>query len=974
MKNARYICIYLLFFFFKTISGQNIFQWPYQHIDKKAGLSNSAITEIYMDRNDIMWFGSWDGLNNYDGTSINYFKPDKLKKGSISNNIIRELHEDKNGNLWIVTHSGINRFNPGNSSFIPYFENNNIPFQEYNLKACTDPDSDLWIAINGYGISKYSAKSGSFKPYKFSNTEPEWLTSVIGLGLVGEYLFVLGQHGHLVCINNNKIEFEFNVYPGDILQQNKFLWLNDNYYLAVPTVNSGLTLYNLTNKEHAKTHLQTGASRVSCLSMNLKCNALWLGTESGNMYKITEQKGKFKIDTEDSYIPILSQKKLKILSIKETKQDILWVGTDGDGIYKFLTKERPFYPIISGQPELGQLSQSIVRCIYEDGENLYVGTRGGGLNIVNTYNTKATRIYDTNSGLSDNAVLSVNRDQKGNIWVGIDNEGIDMIEANTKKLFHFPKDFVNGNNKSFASVYSICVDFNNDLWLGTSGYGVIHLKIRKLNNGKYELVDYQNFDSRNSIMTSNIVYSVIEEKPNIFWFGSRLGGLYKYDALVKKFVNFKELSSKNLGLSDNDILCLLKDSKNNLWIGTSGGLNCLNLNSPDYHAISYTQYDGLPNNTIHGILEDKNGELWISTNNGLSLLNARDHTFKNFDWNDGLQNNEFTDGADFKSPLSNKLYFGGIEGIDIVYPDKLKTSVFFPKLAITVFQVHNMIIYPGDKYNLLKQPINITKEVKLNYKQNFISFHFTALDYWNKQSCEYAYYLENYDKDWININKQSFVNLVNIPPGKYKFHLKNTNENGIWNPEIRTISLTVTPPFWATPLAYLVYIILFFLILLAIYVSIRNRILLRKTIAIEKIKREHEDELNNYKVQFFINIAHEFRTPLTLIMGPAVTLLKRNCDEYITKPLKTIYKNSLRFQKLIQELIEFRKIETGRAKLEVSKCDLNDFTLNIVSIFQEYAVERGIEMIFIPSFYPAFGYIDSNKVEKILINLNFKCN
>ena len=464
-----------------------------------------------------------------------------------------------------------------------------------------------------------------------------------------------------------------------------------------------------------------------------------------------------------------------------------------------------------------------------------MGTRGGGLNVLNTQNQLENRVYTTRDGLSNNAVLSINKDQKGNLWIGVDGEGIDMMEAKTGKILHFPRDVESAANVNFASVYAICAGSDNSIWLGTSGYGVIRLQVQKRADGRYELRKFERIDSRNSKMKSNIVYSIVEEKPGIFWFGTRFGGLYKYNSKNREFEEVVQTSSNPNGLSNNDVLSLCRDSKNHLWIGTSGGLNYKSLESSTQPVLRYSQSDGLLNNTIHGILEDNQGRIWISTNEGLSLFNYNDRSFKNFDWNDGLQNNEFTDGAVFKSPVSHKLYFGGIDGVDIVNPDKLDTSFFFPKLAFTEFQVHNVIINPGDNTKLLNHHINATQSIRLNYNQNFITFHFTTLDYWNKQRCKYAYYLENYDKEWIYINKQSFVNLVNVPPGKYKLHIKNTNENGSWTSEIRTVSIIITPPFWATKFAYAIYILMFILIQAGWINAIRKRTKRKKIIAIEKI-------------------------------------------------------------------------------------------------------------------------------------------
>jgi len=969
MTNKAIIIYIWPFLFSNIVIAQNISQWPYQHIDKRAGLSNSAITSIFMDKNDYLWFGTWDGLNRYDGSTISVYKPNPGDNQSISNNIVRELQEDGKGRLWIITHSGINQFNPDLNSFNSWFDTLNVPFQEYSLKACIGPDSAVWIGQVGWGIGRFNEKSEKFIPYVVKGVDSEWLKTVTGIGSYNGLLYVLSGTGKLACIKDHQIMFSYQVNLKTRIQQPRFLILNHQYFLAVPAENGSLAMYNLMADSIVPVQLKMGSTGISSISQNQKKDALWVGTESGNIFKISMINGHLKSESLDSYIPLLAQKKLKILSITETSQNILWIGTDGDGIYKFLTKERLFNSITYGQTNQGHLSQSIVRCIYEDAGKLYVGTRGGGLNVLNTQNQLENRVYTTKDGLSNNAVLSINKDQKGNLWIGVDGEGIDMMEAKTRKIFHFPRDVESAGNVNFASVYAICASSDNSIWLGTSGFGVVHLLIQKHPNGKYVLSKYERIDSRNSKMKSNIVYSIVEERPGIFWFGTRFGGLYKYNSKSGEFEEVVQTSGNPTGLSNNDVLSLCRDSKNHLWIGTSGGLNYKSLESSIQPIIRYNQKDGLLNNTIHGILEDDMGRIWISTNEGLSLYNFNDNTFKNFDWNDGLQNNEFTDGAVFKSPVSHKLYFGGIDGVDIVNPDKLDTSFFFPKLAFTEFQVHNVIINPGDNTNLLSKHINATESLRLNYNQNFITFHFTTLDYWNKQRCIYAYYLENYDKEWIYINKQSFVNLVNVPPGKYKLHIKYTNENGSWNSEIRTVSIIITPPFWATKFAFVVYVLMFILVQAGWINAIRKRTKRKKIIAIEKIKREHEEELNNYKLQFFTNIAHEFRTPLTLIMGPIATILKRNNDSSVKKHLTTVYKNALRLQKLIQELIEFRRIETGNAKLEVSEKNLNDFTADIVGIFQVYSFERGIELTFLPSEGSSVGYIDSKKIEKVLINL-----
>src|SRR5690349_13088936 len=291
--------------------------------------------------------------------------------------------------------------------------------------------------------------------------------------------------------------------------------------------------------------------------------------------------------------------------------------------------------------------------------------------------TKRTRVVNTSNGLSNNAVLSINKDHDNNIWVGMDGEGIDMIESGTGRILHFPRDFENKSDLQFSFVYSICVDAFNDIWLGTSGYGVIRLKVvRSSGKKKYSLKEYDRISNAGmtsvSSLKSNIVYSIVEVKPNQLSFGTRGGGIYRYNALTKEIeAHIQASSNEKNSLNNNDVLSLYIDQQEELWVGSSGGLHRVYLQNRPYRIEHFTEHEGLPNNTIHGILEDGQTNIWVSTNRGLVMYNRSRGRFKSFDANDGLNNNEFADGAAFKSRISGKLFFGGVDGLDIVFPEKL---------------------------------------------------------------------------------------------------------------------------------------------------------------------------------------------------------------------------------------------------------------------------------------------------------------
>lgn len=953
-----------------TFAPDSLAPLPYQHISKTNGLSNSAITSIYMDSYDYVWFGSWDGLNQYNGSDIRIYKPEAFSATAISNNIVRDFLEDKDKNLWIVTHKGINRYNRNSDSFKSFFAaNHNIPFLEYNMRACLGPDSVLLVSLIGQGLNRYEKSTDSFVPVLIEGLEKKWTQQIVGIGSNNQLTYLLGNDGKLICVLNNKV-----VYTRQLLSSVKlhaFFQLNGKPYLALTSNDGSIHLYTLTDLEKQALTFKLSNFPISCIATNAANTEIWVGTDLGNIFKLHETDGKFSAYNMADAFPTLYKAQRKILSIKESKQDILWIGTDGDGVFKFLTKPKPFSSIGTSREDKQGISNTIVRSVYEDSQGtLFVGTRGGGLNILTE--GKATKVITTTQGLSNNAVLALNKDKVGNLWIGTDGNGLDMLEHKTNRLFHFPEDFENKTSLQFGYVYSICIDAYGTLWLGTSGYGVIKLRIKKTNQG-YRLEEEEQITyspDKSTSLNSNVVYSIIEESPNILWFGTRGSGIYRYNSLTKEIVEHIHTgSSGNKLLNNDDVISLFISKDEKLWVGTSGGLTAIPLQRSHAAAKQFTLRDGLPNNTIHSIQEDPKGLLWLSTNNGLVHFNPEAKKFRNYDTNDGLQNNEFTDGASFRSVTSERLFFGGINGLDVINPMQLDTVNYFPRLSISDFEIHNVHITPNDSASILSKHIDFTSSLTLRYDQNFISFHFTTLNYWNKQRSQYAYFLENFDKDWNYIGQQSFVNLTNIPPGEYTLHINYTNENGVWSPAGKKINIIVKPPFWKTTWAYAAYLAMLIGLQIGIVLIIRQRARVKRAAAIDKFKIQQLKELNDYKLQFFTNIAHEFRTPLTLILGPVSALIKKANSVWQQQQLKTIYNNSLRLQKLLEELLQFRKIESGKENPVLQKTDLIQLTHEIVEIFQQHAEDHEVTLEFMPETEVLYGFVDVRKTEKILINL-----
>jgi len=674
--------------------------------------------------------------------------------------------------------------------------------------------------------------------------------------------------------------------------------------------------------------------KVTSLCAAVTGDILWGGTDEGVVFMLDGSKKNSVVRIEQ---PLIEGEKIKIWVVKETEPDLLWIGTDGDGVYKYILINNFFSSISKGDAEKGMISHSIVRSILEDTSgDMWIGTRGNGLNYISS-KTKRTVIYNKDNGLSSNAVLSLGEDSNNNIWIGIDDRGIDMYERGTGKILHFPDDFVNDVTPLIGYVYSVVFDSYGDMWLGTSGYGLLKMKVHKEGQGKYRLVEYQQYKSVEGDSTglqSNIIYSVIEGGPNVMWIGTRGSGLYRMNTLTEEFVAYTSVADNINSLNNNDVLSLWLSHDQLLWVGTSGGLNKMDMSTTPFVFSHITENEGLPNNTIHAVVGDAHGDIWVSTNKGLAKIITDDNSVRAYLKSDGLQNSEYTDGAKCYSKNKGMIYFGGVDGVDMFYPDKIHDALYFPRLAITDF----VLLNNADKKHEIVN-VDLLDSLVLRYDQNFFKFNFTSLNYHNKEKIKYRFFLKSIEGDFVIDDTGEEAVFTNIPPGKYIFEVQWTNENGIWNKESRRMYINILPPYWQTTAAYVMYVILLILIIIAMSYAVRRRIEEKHKMAIDKVNYEKVKEINQYKFQFFTNIAHEFRTPLTLIMAPAARLMDiTDEDTKITPYLKSIYNNSTRLLHLIRELIDFRKVETGKFTLKVKEDNISSFVDIVTGAFEQYAI------------------------------------
>jgi signal transduction histidine kinase/DNA-binding response OmpR family regulator/ligand-binding sensor domain-containing protein len=963
-KAMRLILLLSLTIHFQFLYGYENSGVQHEQIGNNNGLSNSAVTITYEDSKGYIWLGTWDGLNRYDGTEIFVFKPNPLKSGFISNNIIRNIFEDSSKNLWVVTENGINRYNYSDDSFESYLVNYNTQEYKENLYiAKPSIDGNVYCLIKDIGFYRYEEKNNNFDILR-SSTSKGIINFFIDKSNTAYFIY---KDGTVENYSLNPYKQIRKYYLNQQIPNTNWIIECDSInYVAYPNSVGKISFIPIENSNLIEITLPSKMMFPTTITVSKNKNAIWIGCDNGEIITIKNLTSKDPI-IQKINLPEVSELNIKIWDISESSTNLIWIGTDGNGVHKYSFNGKPFHSLIKGDIIKGSLSHNIVRAIIEDKNgNIYIGTRGSGVNII-TKNAPTQTINNSN-GLSNNAVLSLGIDKYENIWIGTDGEGIDMLDKKSNKIYHFPHDFLNAPNLKFRSVYAICMDTFGNIWIGTSGYGIIQLLIERNSDNRYRVKHVEQFNtSTQNGLLSNIIYAIEEGEPNTLWVGSRGGGLQKFNTLTKKFQSLK-INNKEI-LINNDVLSICYAQNQELWVGTSGGLNQINLSQNPLKVTYYTENTSLANNTIHAIEQDKSGNIWVSTNKGLSKIDKATKVISNFNSSNGLSNFEYTDGASFRSENSGNIYFGGINGIDWFQPDSILISRQFPRLIISDFYINQEKQLSGKKDSPLTKHINETDTLILQHNQNFFSFSLTTLNFQNKTKTEYAYILENFYPEWTKVKDGRNISFTNVPIGKYKFKVRWTNEDEIWNNDERSIFIEIKPAWYQTIIAYIFYylIILSLTILLFRFYIWREKE--KNKLVVQEIKYQKLEEMNQYKLQFFTNIAHEFRTPLTLIMAPAISLLEKFENDTIIAPsLKIIHNNAKKLIALIAELTDFRKVETGNRQLKIQFSNLTETINKIVEVFYPFAEQNKVHIDFVKKIN-VLGWFDSNVIEKIVTNL-----
>lgn len=946
-----------------AIVEQDPVQFYFQQFDNRNGLSNSAVNMVFQDKDQLLWVGTWDGLNMYDGTDFRVFNYNSERQdGSIGNNVIQGIREDGIGNIWISTIGGITRFEKLSGKFYRYFYNQatkrSIAEKEYEL-AITGNGS-VFCYSKAYGLSRFDLQSNQFKQLENPGVGGKAVKMESG---TAELMWFLKEDGTLLACKVTARGLSAHRIIKVRTRINNFFAVNKE--LLFTDANNGL--WTVDGAFQPK-KITTIKAVKSVAYYRLHYIFAWDGQGVGVF--------------DDQFRPsAFMQQEVKqlantrVTAVEPAKDDVLWIGTDGNGLIKIYPKVNHFGLV--NRNNFSVLDKP-VRAFAEAEGNLWVGTKGKGIVIIKDFlkhlsvrNPKEG--LNATNGLDNNSVYALKKGMEPYIYIGTDGPGIGIYDLRAKRIISWSEVSGTAGLPPFGSVYAILEDKDSSLWLGTSGNGLIHLKLSKNASGISVSYFKQYLSGGRNGLANDIIYALSNGDDNRLWIACRYGGLSVLDKKTGRFKTYKAFASPN-SLSNNDVLSLYKDHSKRLWIGTSYGLNMLtNEESLKENPIfkKFTMNDGLPNNTIHAIEQANSGNIWLSTNKGLARLSPASGAIASFRESDGLQSNEFSDGAVWKQ-ASGALYFGGIYGFNYFIPEKITGNKLQPNLLVSAIQLGGKNLDENRVQVLKREQVKIpTYDVPR--KSNFFQLSLKPMTFLNEAKNEFAYKLEGLDKNWNYSGAVGNIVYNNVPPGKYTMLVRWSNGEGVWTNGVGVFKLQVAQYFWLTYPALFAYFVIIMASGYAFHLYRKNKLQMKYQLRMEHLLREKDEKEHQQRLNFFTNIAHEIQTPLTMIMGSVEHFLSNKKTELLKNResnyfISIVHQHTARLTYLVQQLLEFRKAEAGYLMKNDDYVDVSKMLNSLSELFIP-ASEKNRQQYIRTITDGVVGFIDKDKFEKILFNL-----
>ena len=944
MSLAKFIL--LLAFTISTL--ENIAQaYYFRHYQVEQGLSNNTVFCGAQDKKGFFWMGTKDGLNRFDGYSFKIFRNDPEDSSSIGDNFVRSLLIDSSDRLYAGTRNGLYRFDPVSETFTTILVTEN---EIRDIKK--DNSGTIWL-VAGQTVMRYNEAKKALKVFQHDKYFNATSVSVDRQGVV----WVATASGYLQRYNDKTDSFTpYNLFDGS--QPTTSRWIEKIYaanspYILVGTSNFGVKLFNTLNGTYRNV-LTYNSDRTEIFARDFiqsSGSEFWMATESGIFVydTVTGDISNLKKHYNNPY----SLSDNAVYCLYKDREGGIWAGTYFGGVNYYSRQYTSFQKFLPDNTPRS-LSGNAVREICEDQYgNLWIGTEDAGLNKLDRKSGLFTQFKPTgtSTGISYSNIhgLLARNDE---LWIGTFEHGLNIMDIPTGKVIkHFP-----GSENSMLKsnfIITICHTKNGETFIGTR-------------QGLYRFGDAdKKFTLISQIPATAFIHSMMEDNRGWLWVGSMGSGLYAYDPATGATKHFIHDPQSKKTISNNSVTTIFEDSRNRLWLGTEGGgLNAFNASDSSF--VAYKTKDGFPANTIFKILEDKGGNLWITTTRGLVCFDPRSKKLNVYTTASGLLSDQFNYNSGYKD-AAGKMYFGSVKGMISFNPDTFIENEFVAPLFITSITVNNKEAYPSSP---LTRSILFTNQIDLAYDQSTFSIDFAALSFTAPELTEYRYKLEGLDDQWTHLKANRKVYFTNLSPGTYVFKVNAAIYRGRWNDNDVSLVIKIHPPFWASGLAYGLYGLVLAIVAYILFRNYHRRIADRNDRKIELMQHEKEKEVYQAKIDFFTNVAHEIRTPLTLIKAPMEKIIKKAGENGgIDQNLRIMEKNTERLVELTNQLLDFSKVETKAFHLNFIQTNISEMLADRYESFRALAEQKGISLTLQAPEKPVIANVDPDSLDKILNNL-----
>lgn len=898
------------------------------------------------DKQGFMWFGTLDGLNRFDGYTFKIFRADPSNPKSLGNNSIYSLFQGEEEIIWVGTNKGLYKYNPVDQSFEVIKSTVN-----QRVRSITkDKNGILWFTLDNI-LCSYSIKTRNLR--SFASHQFKAISICLD---ETDNLWVGTSTGHLKKYNSfNNTFTSFHLFPHS---KNNI----SNYIEKI---------YN-TNK---------GSILVGTLKNGIKLFDIKTGKSKDVLIYNHDKTGIFAKD------------------FMQSSENEYWAATE-NGLFIYDMNQEKFISLRLEYNNVYSISDNAINTLCKDKEGgIWAGTRFGGISYYPHPYTSFEKYFPQNDkeSISGNGVHEIYPDRFGNLWIGTEDAGLNKMNTKTKTFQHFKPDGEKGSI-SYSNIHGLLIT-DQELWIGTFEHGLDRMDLKTGKVLKHYMAGKNSFNNNFIVhlfkTTSGDILvgcweglfkynkatddftlvpgfaiqtqSISEDKEGILWIATIGNGVFTLDQKTGKIQNFRHDPKNPNSLSNNMVNGQFRDNQDNMWFATEGGLCKYEIVTKKFK--TYTTKHGLPSNFLFKILEDQKNNLWISSTKGLACFNPVTEEIKVFTTANGLLNDQFNWNSAYKDP-SGRMYFGSVKGMISFIPESFTTNTNKPPVYITGIELYNKEIPIGNDEPGLKKSITYTEKITLNHNQSTLSIDFAALSYTSPQMNEYAYKMEGLDKHWTLLKAYRKAYFTEMPPGKYTFKVKASNSSGVWNTKETTLELEILPPFWASKWAYFFYFITGIVFIVVIVRNYHVRVSEKNKRRIEQIEHEKENELYQNKIEFFTNIAHEIRTPLTLIQGPMENIINYADDiPEIKSSLKIMERNTNRLIDIANQLLDFRQTEVKQFSLNFTRTNIAELLQDLHLSFQPLAEQHKLNFSLDLPVKEFYAFADADSVQKILSNL-----